>query len=80
MTLKAEMVSKSWNISSGSERLGAVNSFYRGQQTFCMMLLKNYYIDKYSSGQKMPDSKVVLVRRLVTWVLGIWRGEGVGNG
>jgi hypothetical protein len=24
--------------------------------------------------------KVVLERRLVTWVLGIWRGEGVRNG
>jgi hypothetical protein len=24
--------------------------------------------------------KVVLVRRLVTWVLGIWRGEGLGKG
>ncbi len=24
--------------------------------------------------------KVVLVRRWVTWVLGIWRGEGLGKG
>jgi hypothetical protein len=24
--------------------------------------------------------KVVIVRRLVTWVLGIWRGEGLGKG
>ncbi len=34
------------------------------------------------SGQKMPNSycKVVLVRRWVTWVLGIWRGEGLGKG
>ncbi len=24
--------------------------------------------------------KVVLVRRWVTWVLGIWRGEGLGRG
>jgi hypothetical protein len=24
--------------------------------------------------------KVVLVRRLATWVLGIWRGEGLGKG
>ncbi len=24
--------------------------------------------------------KVVIVRRLITWVLGIWRGEGLGKG
>jgi hypothetical protein len=24
--------------------------------------------------------KVILVRRLITWVLGIWRGEGLGKG
>ncbi len=24
--------------------------------------------------------KVVVVRRLITWVLGIWRGEGLGKG
>jgi hypothetical protein len=24
--------------------------------------------------------KVVIVRRLVTWVLGTWRGEGLGKG
>ncbi len=24
--------------------------------------------------------KVVLVRRLITWVLGIWSGEGLGKG
>jgi hypothetical protein len=33
----------------------------------------------------VPDRKsrsleVVIVRRLVTWVLGIWRGEGLGKG
>jgi hypothetical protein len=33
----------------------------------------------------VPDKRsrileVVIVRRLVTWVLGIWRGEGMGKG
>jgi hypothetical protein len=33
----------------------------------------------------VPDRRsqileVVTVRRLVTWVLGIWRGEGMGKG
>jgi hypothetical protein len=33
----------------------------------------------------VPDRRsrsleVVIVRRLVTWVLGIWRGEGLGKG
>jgi hypothetical protein len=33
----------------------------------------------------VPDRRsrileVVIVRRLVTWVLGIWRGEGMGKG
>jgi hypothetical protein len=33
----------------------------------------------------VPDKRsrileVVIVRRLTTWVLGIWRGEGLGKG
>jgi hypothetical protein len=33
----------------------------------------------------VPDRRrrileVVIVRRLITWVLGIWRGEGLGKG
>jgi hypothetical protein len=33
----------------------------------------------------VPDKRsrileVVIVRRLVTWVIGIWRGEGMGKG
>jgi hypothetical protein len=33
----------------------------------------------------VPDRRsriheVVIVRRLITWVLGIWRGEGLGRG
>jgi hypothetical protein len=33
----------------------------------------------------VPDKRcrileVVIVRRLITWVLGIWRGEGLGKG
>ncbi len=36
-------------------------------------------------GVTVPDRRsrsleVVIVRRLVTWVLGIWRGEGLGKG
>jgi hypothetical protein len=32
----------------------------------------------------VPDKRsqileVVIVRRLITWVLGIWRGEGLGK-
>jgi hypothetical protein len=41
--------------------------------------------DNYLQKSIVPDRrcrilKVVLVRRWVTWVLGIWRGEGLGNG
>jgi hypothetical protein len=52
-------------------------------------LLKVYTLKEYRAEHilvcSVPDRrcgilKVVLVRRLVTWVLGIWRGEGVGNG
>jgi hypothetical protein len=33
----------------------------------------------------VPDRRcrileVVIVRRLITWILGIWRGEGLGKG
>jgi hypothetical protein len=40
---------------------------------------------KTTSRGGVPDRrcrilKVVIVRRLKTWVLGIWRGEGLGNG
>jgi hypothetical protein len=36
-------------------------------------------------GGTVPDRRsrileVVIVRRLITWVLGIWRGEGLGKG
>jgi hypothetical protein len=41
----------------------------------------------HSTGQigLVPDKRsrileVVIVRHLVTWVLGIWRGEGLGKG
>jgi hypothetical protein len=35
----------------------------------------------YCSGQKTPDCpEVVLVRRWVIGVPGIWRGEGLGKG
>ena len=35
--------------------------------------------------ETVPDRRsrileVVIVRRLITWVLGIWRGEGLGKG
>jgi hypothetical protein len=44
-----------------------------------------YLLAGKSVGDSVPDRrcrilKVVLVRRLVTWVLGVWRGEGLGNG
>ncbi len=32
------------------------------------------------SGQEKLILEVVLVRRLVTWVLGIWSGKGMGKG
>jgi hypothetical protein len=43
------------------------------------------FIDKEQDYSSVPDRRsrileVVIVRRLVTWVLGIWRGEGMGNG
>jgi hypothetical protein len=30
--------------------------------------------------RRRRNPEVVLVRRWVTWVLGIWRGEGLGRG
>jgi hypothetical protein len=48
-----------------------------------------FYADKQIcpefGGRIVPDKRsqileVVIVRRLVTWVLGIWRGEGLGKG
>jgi hypothetical protein len=43
----------------------------------CIYIIYTYII--------VPDKRirileVVLVRRLVTWVLGIWRGKGLGKG
>jgi hypothetical protein len=40
---------------------------------------------KRSEEGSVPDRRsriheVVIVRRLITWVLGIWRGEGLGKG
>jgi hypothetical protein len=39
----------------------------------------------FASKEPVPDKRsrileVVLVRRLLTWVLGIWSGEGMGKG
>jgi hypothetical protein len=45
---------------------------------------KNWCLIKMSN-VNVPDKRsrileVVLVRRLVTWVRGIWSGEGIGEG
>ncbi len=50
---------------------------------FCSIVSHN--AGNFSSVVSVPDKrcrilKVVIVRRLITWVLGTWRGEGLGKG
>jgi hypothetical protein len=49
------------------------------------MTLLNPFFNAVEIIKAVPDRRsrileVVIVRRLVTWVLGIWRGEGLGGG
>jgi hypothetical protein len=41
---------------------------------------ETYFIIDLMLPRRCRILKVVLVRHWVTWVLGIWRGEGLGKG
>jgi hypothetical protein len=59
--------------------------FYR-VSTYCCTVLKfepktrSVFIEISVPDKRSRILEVVLVRRLVTWILGIWSGEGMGKG
>jgi hypothetical protein len=59
--------------------------FHETSFSKALFLMKLFSISSVSIALTVPDKRsrileVVLVRRLVTWVLGIWSGEGMGKG
>jgi hypothetical protein len=57
-----------------------VNSIVDSDMLYGCEVIINLYSFLHVPGRRSRILEVVIVRRLVTWVLGIWSGEGVGKG
>jgi hypothetical protein len=47
---------------------------------WALMVFKYFHLVVIVPDRRSQILEVVIVRRLVTWVLGIWKGEGLGKG
>jgi hypothetical protein len=70
----------------GKEDRGGIHKLQFLENLLSLSMLTMRVILGTSGFVPVPDRRrriileVVLVRRWVTWVLGIWRGEGLGKG